>query len=66
MSIFVELTDSEDNNFITQKSDIAIVFIGGIDEEDTEWEGEPCVVAVINNTPTKLLNTYDEVRKLLL
>ena len=63
---FIELTDSEGNAFLTQKSDINIVFMGGVSEEDINWEGEPCVVAVINDVPTKLKNTYEEVRDLLL
>lgn len=66
MTNFVELTDSENNKFIFQKKDISIVFVGGADEEDTEWEGEPSTVIVINNTPTKINESYEEVRNLLI
>lgn len=57
MSGFVELTDFEGNKFITQKERIDIVFSD--DEEDA-------VIAVINGNATKIKETYDEVRKVLL
>lgn len=57
MSGFVELTDFEGNKFITQKERIDIVFSD--DEEDA-------VIAVINGNATKIEETYDEVRKVLL
>lgn len=57
MSGFVELTDFEGNKFITQKEQIDIVFSD--DEEDA-------VIAVINGNATKIEETYDEVRKVLL
>lgn len=69
MSNFVELTDSGGNKFITPKSSIGVVFIGGLnldEDEDAVWEGEPCVVAIIDNAPTKLENTYEEMATLLL
>ena len=66
MSTFVELTDFEGNKFIFQKADINVVFLGGVDSEDEEWVGEPAVVVVVNDTPTKITETYEEVRKLLL
>lgn len=57
MSGFVELTDFEGNKFITQKERIDIVFSD--DEEDS-------VIAVIDGNATKIEETYDEVRKVLL
>lgn len=57
MSGFVELTDFEGNKFITQKERIDVVFSD--DEEDA-------VIAVINGNATKIKETYDEVRKVLL
>lgn len=57
MSGFVELTDFEGNKFITQKERIEIVFSD--DEADA-------VIAVINGSATKIEETYDEVRKVLL
>lgn len=59
MSGFVELTDFEGNKFITQKERIDIVF------SDDEEEGD-AVIAVINGNATKIEETYDEVRKVLL
>ncbi len=66
MADFIELTDSENNKFIVQKRDVGVVFIGGVDDEDTEWEGEPSTVVVINKTPTKIIESYEEVRSLLI
>lgn len=65
MSGFVELRDFEGNPFIVARNQITLVFEGGVVDDD-EWEGEPCIVGVISGNPTKLMETLDEMREILL
>ena len=54
---FVELSSLNEGSFIVKKSDIGIVFY------DEEVES---VVAIINGTPTRINESFQEVRNLLL
>ena len=64
--MFIELTDLENNKFLCQKSDLELVFQGGLDGAEEDWVGEPAVVVVVSGSPTKIKETYEEIRKVLI